>query len=267
MTRRYNGKTKTAENKGKGYPKETHGADTGREGKGGQPRSTGAREGAPGRAAKRRRGTKPRRQERGRDPHGARRGAQDAPKAPRRGAPRRTRAAPSHRNLPVWAGRRGGPAGLSDTQRAPSSARDLPQQHTPAVSIQAAPAANRLLACQGRRLPPPPQRAVPLDRAQGRVLFRGGAAGPWARAARASQDPKATAGMGPRRLPRAQARRMGRTPMKPARPPESCCGGTRAGATRARARPTHAKRQKAQRKDPPNGAHKCSVAPFLILIL
>lgn len=161
----------------------------------------------------------------------------------------------------------GGPAGLSDTQRAPSSARDLPQQHTPAVSIQAAPAANRLLACQGRRLPPPPQRAEPLDRAQGRVLFRGGAAGPWARAARASQDPKATAGMGPRRLPRAQARRMGRTPMKPARPPESCCGGTRAGATRARARPTHAKRQKAQRKDPPNGAHKCSVAPFLILIL
>lgn len=177
-------------------------------------RRTGQTPGAPGRAAKRRRGTKPRRQERGRDPHGARRGAQDAPKAPRRGAPRRTRAAPSHRNLPVWAGRRGGPAGLSDTQRAPSSARDLPQQHTPAVSIQAAPAANRLLACQGRRLPPPPQRAVPLDRAQGRVLFRGGAAGPWARAARASQDPKATAGMGPRRLPRAQARRMGRTPIE-----------------------------------------------------
>lgn len=95
----------------------------------------------------------------------------------------------------------GGPAGLSDTQRAPSSARDLPQQHTPAVSIQAAPAANRLLACQGRRLPPPPQRAEPLDRAQGRVLFRGGAAGPWARAARASQGRRRDAWAAHRRSP------------------------------------------------------------------
>ena len=157
-------------------------------------------------------------------------------------------------------GTAGGPACLSDTQRAPSSARDHPQQHTPAVLIQAASAANRQQACQGRRLPPPPQRAEPLDRAQGRVLFRGGAAGPWARAARASQDPKATAGMGPRRLPRAQARRMGRTPKKPARPPQSCCGGTRAGGTGARARTTHTKRQKAQRKGPPSGAHKCNEA-------
>lgn len=56
MTRRYNGKTKTAENKGKGYPKETHGADTGREGKGGQPRSTGAREGTPGKSGKTQKG-------------------------------------------------------------------------------------------------------------------------------------------------------------------------------------------------------------------
>lgn len=267
MTRRYNGKTKTAENKGKGYPKETHGADTGREGKGGQPRSTGAREGAPGRAAKRRRGTKPRRQERGRDPHGARRGAQDAPKAPRRGAPRRTRAAPSHRNLPVWAGRRGGPAGLSDTQRAPSSARDLPQQHTPAVSIQAAPAANRLLACQGRRLPPPPQRAVPLDRAQGRVLFRGGLPGRGRGRPAQAKTRRQRRGWGPAACQGRRRDAWAAHRLKPARPPESCCGGTRAGATRARARPTHAKRQKAQRKDPPNGAHKCSVAPFLILIL
>ena len=45
---------------------------------------------------------------------------------------------------------------------------------------------------------------------------------------------------------------------KPARPPQSCCGGTRAGGTGVRARMTHTKRQKAQRKGSPNGTHKCN---------
>lgn len=112
---------------------------------------------------------------------------------------------------------------------------------------------------QGRRLPPPPQRAEPLDRAQGRVLFRGGAAGPWAREGSARQA-QGSNGDGAPLLPWAQARRIARTPKKPARPPKSCCGGTRAGGTGARARTTHTKRQKAQRKGPPSGAHKCNEA-------
>lgn len=67
------------------------------------------------------------------------------------------------------------------------------------------------------------------------VLRAGGVAGSLrARAARASQDPKATAGMGPRRLPRAQARRMGRTPRRSPHDRRNLVAAARGQAARER---------------------------------
>ena len=197
-------------------------------------------------------GTKPRRQERGRDPHGARRGAQRAQK----GGPKAARPAP-----PPWSAQatpRRGPDG-GDPAHPPAR----PRARSLTTRAQAHTATHPRSRGKGGRSRRVSGRAPCHGKAG--VLRAGGVAGSLrARAARASQDPWQAAGMGPRRLPRAQARRMGRTPKKPARPPKSCCGGTRAGGTGARARAAHTKRQKAQRKCPPSGAHKCNEAIITI---
>ena len=93
------------------------------------------------------------------------------------------------------------------------------------------------------------------------VLRAGGVAGSlWARAARASQDPQATAGMGPRRLPRAPGATHG-PHTEEARTTAAILLRRHAGRRHGSAgRTTHTKRQKAQRKDPPSGAHKCNVS-------
>lgn len=185
MTRRYNGKTKTAE---KGGDKHHRTGQTSKE----HTAHTEQRRGA-------------QRAQKG--------GPKAARPAPRRGAPRR----------PPGGGRTGGTRRNPPQGRARGAlrrARNPTRQHTREAAARAAAAA----ALAG----------APLATAKRACYRAGGVAGSlWARAARASQDPKATAGMGPRRLPRAQARRMGRTPKKPARPPQSCCGGTRASGTRA----------------------------------
>ena len=146
-----------------------------------------------------------------------RRGAQRAQKggpkaarpAPRRGAPRR----------PPGGGRTGGTRRNPPQGRARGAlrrARNPTRQHTREAVARAAAAA----ALAG----------APLATAKRACYRAGGVAGSlWARAARASQDPKATAGMGPRRLPRAPGRNAWAAHQKrPARPPQSCCGGTRA---------------------------------------
>lgn len=155
MTRRYNGKTKTAE---KGGDKHHRTGQTSKE----HTAHTEQRRGA-------------QRAQKG--------GPKAARPAPRRGAPRR----------PPGGGRTGGTRRNPPQGRARGAlrrARNPTRQHTREAVARAAAAA----ALAG----------APLATAKRACYRAGGVAGSlWARAARASQDPKATAGMGPRRLPRA----------------------------------------------------------------
>lgn len=118
-------------------------------------------------------------------------GGRNAPKRAAQRPPAQPPAVERPGDPPEGAGR-GGPGDPPQgrARGALRRARNPTRQHTREAAARAAAAA----ALAG----------APLATAKRACYRAGGVAGSlWARAARASQDPKATAGMGPRRLPRA----------------------------------------------------------------